>query len=300
MIFGAAHNRKLMTDSKSTDEQTLAPSLKTGVLLLHGLTGMPSEMRPIEKHLTQQGCIVSCPMLAGHGGDHNELLATSWKDWLASAKAALDELLKQCDHVVVGGLSMGALLSLMLAIDEPRVSGIVMLSTTISYDGMTSTRFKIFLPFVDLIPWLGRNCYWTESPPYGLKDLRLQKQITKQVEAAKRGESTTFGLFRTYAGSLRQMDHLVAQVKKQAKKVRCPALVVHALEDTITTTKNAETICKLMVANDKTLVLLGGCDHVLTLDLRRKDVAAYIARFAAKASWEFSKSNADRVVAVRS
>ncbi len=289
-----------MTDPNSKDNQTLAADVKTGVLLLHGLTGMPSEMRPIEKYLTQQGCIVSCPMLAGHGGDHNDLLATTWKDWLGSAKAALDELLKRCDHVVVGGLSMGALLSLMLAIDEPRVSGIVLLSTTISYDGMTSTRFKIFLPFVDVIPWLGRNCYWTESPPYGLKDLRLQKQITKQVEAAKRGESTTFGLFRTYAGSLRQMDHLVHQVKKQAKKVRCPALVIHALEDTITTTKNAEAICKMMVANDKTLVLLGGCDHVLTLDLRRKDVAAYIARFAAKASWEISKSTADRAVPVRS
>ncbi len=161
---------------------------------------MPSEMRPIEKHLVKQGCIVSVPMLAGHGSDHNALLATGWKDWMASAKAALNELLQQCDHVVVGGLSMGALISLMLAIDEPRVSGIVLLSTTISYDGQTSTRFKIFLPFVDLIPWLGMNCYWTESPPYGLKDLRLQKQITKQVEAAKRGESTSFGLFRTYAG----------------------------------------------------------------------------------------------------
>lgn len=284
-----------MTDSPNN--QTLAPNVKTGVLLLHGLTGMPSEMRPIEKHLIQQGCIVACPMLAGHGGDHHELLATGWKDWLASAKVALDDLLKKCDHVVVGGLSMGALLSLMLAVDEPRVTGIVLLSTTISYDGSTSSPFKVFLPFVDLVPWLGRNCYWTESPPYGLKDLRLQKQITKQVEAAQRGESTTFGLFRTYAGSLRQMDHLVARVRKQAKKVRCPALVIHALEDTITTTKNAEAICKMMEANDKTLVLLGGCDHVLTLDLRRKDVAAYIARFAAKASWDFQASTVGSAVA---
>jgi len=289
-----------MTDtSNTTDNQALCPTLKTGVLLLHGLTGMPSEMRPIEKHLVKQGCIVSVPMLAGHGGDHWALLATGWKDWIASAKAALDELLKECDHVVVGGLSMGALISLMLAIDEPRVSGIVLLSTTISYDGATSTRFKIFLPFVDIIPWLGTNCYWTESPPYGLKDVRLQKQITKQVEAAKRGESTSFGLFRTYAGSLRQMDKLVMQVKKHAKKVRCPALVIHALEDTITTTKNAEAICKMMEANDKTLVLLGGCDHVLTLDLRRKDVAAYIARFVAKASWEFQKNTASSAVASR-
>ncbi len=280
-----------MTESANTNnDQTLCPELKTGVLLLHGLTGMPSEMRPIAKHLTKQGCIVSCPMLAGHGSDHKALLATGWKDWMAGAKVALDELLKECDHVVVGGLSMGALLALMLAIDEPRVSGIVLLSTTINYDGKTSSPLKVLLPLVDIMPWLGKRYYWTESPPYGLKDLRLQKQITKQVEAAKRGENTSFGLFRTYGGSLRQMDKLVIEVKKHAKKVRCPALVIHALEDTITTVKNAEAICKMMEANDKTLVLLGGCDHVLTLDLRRKDVAAYIARFVAKASWDAQKS----------
>lgn len=287
-----------MTESPElSHNRNLCPDIKTGVLLLHGLTGMPSEMRPIAKHLTKQGCIVSCPMLPGHGGDHIALLATGWKDWVAGAKAALDELLKECDHVVVGGLSMGALLSLMVAIDEPRVSGIVLLSTTINYDGKTSTRWKIFLPMVDIIPWLGNNCYWTESPPYGLKDLRLQKQITKQVEAAARGEGTSFGLFRTYAGALRQMDKLVHQVKKHAKKVRCPALVIHALEDTITTIKNAETVCTLMESNDKTLVLLGGCDHVLTLDLRRKDVANYIAKFVATASWQAQSTRTGNTIA---
>lgn len=299
-MIAVPQSRTSMTlNCDSTDLEALSPGVKTGVLLLHGLTGMPSEMRPIEKHLLKQGCVVSCPMLAGHGSDHNALLAVGWRDWLASAKSALDELLKTCDHVVIGGLSMGALLSIMLAVDEPRVSGIMLLSTTISYDGATSTRFKIFLPFVDIIPWLGTNCYWTESPPYGLKDIRLQKQITKQVEAAKRGESTSFGLFRTYAGSLRQMDKLVVQVKKQAKKVRCPALVIHALEDTITTVKNAEAVCKMMTANDKTLVLLSGCDHVLTLDLRRKDVAAYMARFIAKASLDVRKSTTSSALSVK-
>ncbi len=53
----------------------------------------------------------------------------------------------------------------------------------------------------------------------------------------------------------------------------------------------------MMEANDKTLVLLGGCDHVLTLDLRRKDVAAYIARFVAKTSWDFQKNTASSAVA---
>lgn len=271
---------------QSVDKQALCPDTKTGVLLLHGLTGMPSEMRPVAKHLTKLGCTVVCPMLPGHGGDHKQLLATGWTDWVAGARAALSNLAKECDHVVVGGLSMGALLAVMLAVDEPKVSGIILLSPTIKYDGINTSRKQVLLPLVDWFPFLGDHFWWTEEPPYGLKDVRLQKQITKQVQAAERGENTQFGLFRTYAGSLRQLMKLVKEVKKEAKRVRCPALVMHSLEDSMTTMKNAEAICTMMDANDKTLVLLGGCDHVLTLDLRRKDVANYIGEFVVKTSWE--------------
>ena len=36
------------------------------VLLIHGLTGTPAEMRPIAKRLTKRGFNVMCPQLAGH------------------------------------------------------------------------------------------------------------------------------------------------------------------------------------------------------------------------------------------
>src|SRR5262249_5513538 len=92
----------------------LSPGANMGALLLHGLTGMPNEMRPIEKALEGIGCKVSVPMLAGHGAGQKELLATGWKDWLKSSRDALDELCKTCDHIVVGGLSMGGLLPIIL------------------------------------------------------------------------------------------------------------------------------------------------------------------------------------------
>jgi carboxylesterase len=61
---------------------------RTGVLLLHGLTGMPSEMRPLERHLRRLGCIVDVPLLPGHGATHRELLATGWRDWVEGARRA--------------------------------------------------------------------------------------------------------------------------------------------------------------------------------------------------------------------
>jgi carboxylesterase len=144
---------------------------------------------------------------------------------------------------------------------------------------------QILLPLVDWIPFLGAYTYWTEEPPYGLKDERLQRMITKQVEAAARGENTDFGLFRTYSGSLRQLHKLVREIRKVAHQVKVPSLVIHSLEDSMTTYKNGLEMVNLIGSEDKTLLLLGGCDHVLTLDLRKKKVCQEIGAFVIEQSW---------------
>jgi esterase/lipase len=58
------------------------------------------------------------------------------------------------------------------------------------------------------------------------------------------------------------------------------------MEDSLTTIKNAKVVCDVMQANEKEVVLLSGCDHVLTLDLRKKDVADFIGKFVIKTSWQ--------------
>jgi carboxylesterase len=252
---------------------------KAGVVLVHGLTGMPSELRPIVKHLTKLGYVVETPILPGHGAGHTELLKSTWKDWLRCVQEAVDALATRYEKVFVGGLSMGAILSAAVAAQDPRVSGIIVMSPTLKYDGVNTSPYGCFLWLVDILPFLGTNCYWTEEPPFGLMDERLQKQIIKSIEAAEKGESDQFGLFRTYAGSLRQMDHLVKIFRKKAKNVKCPALFIHSLQDTITTPANTFEFCGMLGSRDKTVHLIGGCDHVLTLDLRRKDVCKFIGDF---------------------
>src|SRR5438034_269401 len=80
-----------------------AERAKTGVVRLHGLTGMPSEMRPLERALTRLDCAVEAPLLPGHGATHRELLATGWSDWLGGARRAADRLAARCDTLVVAG-----------------------------------------------------------------------------------------------------------------------------------------------------------------------------------------------------
>ncbi|MEO8559800.1 MAG: alpha/beta fold hydrolase, partial [Rhodospirillales bacterium] len=90
-----------------------------GVVLVHGLTGTPTEMRYIGRGLNARGYSVYAPVLAGHCGTEAQLLTTGWRDWLASTEQACDWLAGQVDRLYVAGLSMGALLSLQMAARKP-------------------------------------------------------------------------------------------------------------------------------------------------------------------------------------
>ena len=253
---------------------------KVGALLIHGLTGIPKEMRPVAKVLEDAGIVTSTPMLAGHGATYKEMLAVGYEDWLESCQSALDQLAGEVDLIVCAGLSMGAILSLMMAARNKNVGGLALLSPTLKYDGKMASPWRVFLPCVDFLPFLGTMCYWTESAPYGLKDERLQKLIGRQLEAARKGESSDYGLFRTYARPIRQLDHLVNLARKQAAQVSARAIVVHSLEDTLTSEHNAIEIYKRLGSKDKRLIFLSGCDHVMTLDLRKEDVAQLVLDLA--------------------
>ncbi len=63
---------------------------RVGVLILHGFTGSPWEVRPIAERLARSGRTIALPVLAGHGTHVDDLDATSWNDWLDSAAQMLN------------------------------------------------------------------------------------------------------------------------------------------------------------------------------------------------------------------
>src|SRR5436190_11697172 len=73
-------------------EPFFLPGGPTGVLLTHGFTSSPAEVRPLGLFLAEQGYTVYAPRLAGHGTAPEDLQTTSWPEWVASARAGLAEL----------------------------------------------------------------------------------------------------------------------------------------------------------------------------------------------------------------
>ena len=254
---------------------------KVGVLLIHGLTGTPTEMKQFGKMIARQGFTVACPELAGHCATIEALTRTKWLDWYEAIEHAFDALKEECEHVFVVGLCMGSLIALMLAAKKgSAVAGVILLSTTFFYDGWNVPKLKqkLLLPLVLYTP-LKYFVHWEETAPYGIKDERVRAMVHAVLENRDVHAADKVGYFKIPATVILESVRLIKATKKVLIKVIVPTLIVHSTEDDIASIKNAH----FTYANIKSDVIetfyVDDTYHVLTLDKRKDDVAKRTARF---------------------
>ncbi|MCL4766493.1 MAG: alpha/beta fold hydrolase [Hyphomicrobiaceae bacterium] len=250
---------------------------RTGVLLIHGLGGTPIEMRFVAVGLARAGYTVSCPQLAGHCGTAEDLKATRWQDWYASVVEAHDRLLQECDVVIVGGLSMGAVLALHLASERPdTVHGLALYAPTLQLDGWG-------------IPWYARlfGLVWhrrvadlidfDEREPYGIKDPRVRGLVTAAIQS---GDSSQAGQLSTPGRSMLELRWLAGTVRRSLGRIGQPVLLLHPRDDDRASLRNAFHLQKSLCGSVETVVLEDSY-HVVTLDRQRHVVMERTSRFAA-------------------
>jgi carboxylesterase len=254
------------------------PGGRNGVLLIHGLTGTPTEMRFVAKGLNRNGFTVHGMQLAGHCGDEADLLATGWHDWYGSVVEAADRLRGEVDHLFVAGLSMGALLALKLAADHPdKVDGLGLYGTTFVYDGWTIPwigKLSFMLPLVCGLGF-GHRMKFHECFPYGIKDERIRQRIAGSMLS---GDSAAAGLPGNPWPSLAEFYRLSFRVRQQLKNIRTPCLVVHAKDDDVASLKNVRLVVR-GVSGPVETVLLENSYHMITVDQERDQVIERSTRF---------------------
>jgi carboxylesterase len=254
------------------------PPGTSGVLLIHGLTGTPNEMRFVARGLERRGFTVRCVQLAGHCGTQADLLKTGWRDWVASVEKAAHELKNEVDHMFVAGLSMGAVLALKYAIEHPQhVSGLGLYGTTFFYDGWSipfKARFAFLFP---LTQWLGigRKRVFVETFPYGIKNERLRRSISQKMLA---GDSQAAGLMGNPWPALAEFYALSANVQRKLKQLSTPSLIMHALEDDVSSLRNVKLLEKRVDAPIEKVILKNSY-HMITVDQERDQVIEKSADF---------------------
>ncbi|HYA37990.1 MAG TPA: alpha/beta fold hydrolase [Candidatus Methylomirabilis sp.] len=267
---------------------------KTGVLLVHGITGSPTEMKPLAKKLAARGFTVACPQLAGHCSTLKELKNTHWTDWYTTLEASLDFLSGDCDTVFVSGLSMGALLALKLAANRPdRIEGVATLSATFFYDGWNVPRMKqrFLLPLVIHSP-LRHFISYHEPAPYGIKDERLRHLIAAVYEGNSANMTETYGYSEFPAVTIRETFRLIRSTKRDLARIVTPLLVIHSTEDDMASLENAKFLAARVSSRHVETSYLDDTYHVLTLDKRKDDVADQVAEFFLRYETRTSKSDA--------
>ncbi|MDD5729927.1 MAG: alpha/beta fold hydrolase [Candidatus Omnitrophica bacterium] len=282
--------------SRKSNNANLEPSVISGkdnngpiVILIHGLTGTPHEMSFLAGFLKRAGYLVICPRLANHGQPIEILKDTTWQDFYRSVRDIFVETMKQDRPVFVSGLSMGALLALLLAEEFPdKVSGVSCLSPTIFYDGWNVPWYTCFLPIAYHTP-LKHFMYFKEEPPYGIKNETVRSHVHDHYSKAKLHEATDVNIYGYPYFPLillYQLNLLVKHLSKKLGGITVPVQLIQAKEDDMTSVKNSQFIYDKISSKTKEIVLLNNSYHVITADQERDKVAREMADFFAKCKWK--------------
>jgi carboxylesterase len=260
---------------------------RTGVLLVHGLCGSPTEMRFIANGLARAGYVVHTPALAGHCGTEDELTATCWQDWYASAEAGLLELSKQCGRVMVGGLSTGAVLALMLAARHPdKIAGLALYSPTLWLNGRSVPWYaRLFR----LVPNRRLASLFRFAAPldFGIKDERLRSFIKTALAVPGAPVAT----FATPGIAVLERQRLVDVVIAELGQIKVPVLMLHPREDDYADLSNAAYLQKAL-SGPVELVVLEDSYHLVTVDRQRGLVLERTLGFVARLTGFDTASNA--------
>lgn len=252
------------------------------VILVHGLTGTPNEMKFLANFLYKKGYSVICPRLARHGEPLAILKNAKWQDFYQSVRMSFKQVKDNKDLIFVAGLSMGALLALLLAEEfQNRITGVSCLSPTLFYDGWNAPWYRCFLSLI-FVTGLRYFLYFKEDPPYGIKNEDIRKLIHKyysfanidDIEGVARHGYPFFPVTLLY-----QQHLLIKYLISRLKNINLPVQLIQARDDDITSVRNSQFIYDRVKSKDKEIVLLYNSYHLITADQERDKVAWEMEKF---------------------
>lgn len=248
------------------------------VLLIHGLQSSPAELQPLAKRLHQAGYTVHVPHIRGYGFEHGDTprSVTHWQDWHSKVLAEFRTLKQQHRSVAVGGLCIGAVLSLSIAAElGDEVAALSLLSTTLWYDGwsMPWYRFMRHVGYYSPVRYLYR---WPEREPFGLKNAQLRKWISREMS---HNDTSMVGASTLNLPAIQEAERLIKSVKAALPRITAPALIIHAEEDDVATPRSARYVAAHISSATVENILLHNSYHMITIDNEREQVAADTIRF---------------------
>jgi carboxylesterase len=228
------------------------------VILFHGWSTTPYEVRRLGQFLNEKGYSVYGPMFSGHGTVPEDLEDLEYIDWLTDAKKAILEMREDHDKIFIGGTSMGANITMCLAKEEEGIDGIILMAAPY--------RMKFEMP-LEMMVWV----------------ISLFKKYHKKFYPPTFGLSTTITRLISYQRypikNVLELGKLVKRSRKDLKKIHQPCLILQSAHDHIVTKNSLEKIYKKISSKHKRKKYIQKAYHTFISDIKNEHVFEDI--------WEF-------------
>ncbi|MFA6048066.1 MAG: alpha/beta fold hydrolase [Parcubacteria group bacterium] len=228
------------------------------VLLIHGWTSTPYEVRRLGIFLNENGYTTYGPMLKGHGTVSTDLEGVRWNDWLADVETAYDELKKNHEKVYIAGTSIGASLSVLLAQKKSDVSGLILMA--MPYKIKLERIMTMFAKITGLFRKYTKKFY---PPTFG-----LSTTITRLIAYQSYPVESAIETFR-----------LVKEARKNLIKVHQPCLIMQSTSDHIVSRNSCEHIYTSIGSTVKQKKYIKRAYHTFISDIKNENVFEDILDF---------------------
>lgn len=225
------------------------------VVLFHGYNDSPHTMRAVGTALQAAGWTVYVPLLPGHGRSLSDFAAARADDWIATARASVQETLARHRQVAVGGLSLGGALAMIVAAEQPSVRAAV-----------------LFSPFLVQ--------HWRLTMMAGAWPVLTlgMKYLTGGATTRSIRDPEARAAFIAYGCSTPRLLREVQQIARRAyaalPAVRQPVWIAQSGDDYRIPAEEAQDAFDTLGSRDKGIQWTTGNGHVITVDYGHRELAA--------------------------
>jgi len=224
-------------------------------LCLHGLTGTPYEVRPLAEALSRAGIRAVGPLLPGHGKDVEECRRTPHEAWVESARGEARALREAHAPVFGVGLSMGSLVTLLLA-----------------SEGLYEAAVCVGTPIRLRQPGVGLARYLKHLVP------RIPKTTGSDIsdpEARARHPS----LRSMPVASIHELQKLQARVLAALPRIEIPLLIAYGALDSTAHPDDARAIVEGVASRVVERQMYRRSAHIVPVDYDGPVLAEAVVRF---------------------
>ncbi len=228
------------------------------VMLIHGWTSTPYEMRVLGEQLNAEGIAVDAPLLSGHGSRPEDLECVTCEQWATDVQKAFQRLKKQYKKVYVGGMSMGGNLALHVAKNEPSVSGLILMSTP----------YKMRFEKLGIVAAHLTKRFVSYKKKFYPRGIQAQPSITQLISYQRYPISSAFEAYATIKNSLDNIE-LITQ----------PVFLIQPEHDHLVSRDSIRKIFKKIGSQKKEMRLVKKASHNFMGNGKHRDVFESVVHF---------------------